>query len=73
MNLVPSQYPDYLGNHHPERPLPAKSIIDCNGVEFEVVHDTGGDTIEVWHDKEIAEINWDLADVMCTVVAVYKE
>ncbi|PPC84656.1 MAG: hypothetical protein CTY38_01000 [Methylotenera sp.] len=76
-NLVPSEYPDFLGKRHPERPLPTGSVVDNNGISGVVVFDDGGDVIEVdWTDDSGVtyreEWVWDLADVMCTVVSVNK-
>lgn len=69
--LIPSEHQDFLGNHHPDRPLPAGSIIDYCGDEVEVAFDDGGETIEIFNQNgSKEEIYWDLADVMCTVVSV---
>lgn len=73
MPLIPSEFPDYLGNHHPERPLPPGSIIDCSGIKYEVVSDDGGEMIEVRYEDEVSEIVWDLADIVCTVDFVNKD
>lgn len=75
--LVPSRYPEFMGDHHPERPLPAGSIVDNCGILGTVIHDDGTDVIEVeWKDTQQQvrreEWEWILADQVCLVVSVNK-
>jgi len=70
VELSPSKYPGFLGESHPERPLNAGSIIEANGVEYEVVLDEGLDALTVKYNGVVQDIEWDLGDVMCTVLKV---